>query len=195
MVPLTTGSSNSSVDNIQKLSQFAGAASSVFSNITMGPLWMNINFYLFYNSVIPPNSPVPRLQGLTQNYGGYMSTIPTSTSVAPYSFQLCFLSGNISVCNGSLKKYLKPAIPSYDVVVQHEEWRNFVAGGIPQRCFGNGYCACARACHPTPYCIQVKWPLFQADELQIPTEVIEALLDVHKWFNNQTFGLVFRNIT
>ena len=87
-VPLTTESSNSSVDNIQKSSQCAGA-SSVFSNITMGPL---SSPHLSYNSFIPPNSPVPLSQGLTQNYDGYMSTIPTSSSVAPYPFQLCFLS-------------------------------------------------------------------------------------------------------
>ena len=100
-----------------------------------------------------------------------MSTIPTSSSVAPYPFKLCFLSGSISVCSGCMRKYLKPAIPPYDIV--------------DQRGFGNAYY------HATPYCIQAKWPLFQADELQIPTEVFEGLLDEHKWFINQTFGLVF----
>lgn len=130
------------------------------------------------SSVVPPY--------YTSNYVPQVPLTPTPSPISPipsspyfippstHPFKLWFLSGNISTCNGCLRKYDKPPTPPYDLVVQHEEWRNFVAGGVQQVKFGNAYYHC------TPVCIQAKWPMFLPCNLQIPDDIRSSLTENHK---------------
>ena len=93
---------------------------------------------------------------------------------SPHPFKLCFISGNVSICQGCLRKYPKPPDPPHDIVIQHEEWRNFVAGGIPQTRFGNAYY------HASVQCVQLRWSMFMAYQLQIPESVFTQLNERHR---------------
>ena len=56
-------------------------------------------------------------------------------------FRICFVTGNISVCNGCKGKYHKESGPPHDLCMQHEEWRTFTSSGptTQQSRFGNVY--------------------------------------------------------
>ena len=95
-----------------------------------------------------------------------------------HPFRLSFINRNISLCTGCQHKYTKPPQPSNDIVVQHEEWWSYVAGGVQLSKFGNAYYHC---CLP---CIRAKWPMFQAHYLQVSEEIIPLQTSQHKevWF-------------
>ena len=78
---------------------------------------------------------------------GYQSSIPMPPFSSPFAhcqtlpppmaddsppFNLHFISGNISKCAGCGNKYVKPAMPPYDLCIQHKEWRSFTVNGIQQ---------------------------------------------------------------
>ena len=45
---------------------------------------------------------------------------PMADDTSP--FNLHFISGNISKYAGCVNKYVKPAVPPYDLCIQHREW-------------------------------------------------------------------------
>ena len=63
-------------------------------------------------------------------------------------FQLCFISGNISVCYGCRQKYSKPCQPPNDLCVRHKEWRQYFPHGsaTAQTKFANVYYHCNIPC-------------------------------------------------
>ena len=181
-VPLAaTQSSSSATDSAETSGSPSAGPSSVFSNIILGPS-SSSNLTYYQNSSF--HSPISSSQLQTSPGFGFMPTPPTPGFSPQTPFKLCFQTGNISVCNGCMRKYPKPPAPPYDIVIQHEEWRHFLAGGVPQTRFGNAYY------HATPTCIQAKWPNFQPCHLQIPKEVFALLNNQHKWLLANNFGVI-----
>ena len=90
-------------------------------------------------------------------------------------FKLCFIVGNISKCTGCGNRYPKPAIPPYDICVQHREWRSFFSpGGAQQSRFAPAYY------HVNVSCIQKNWPMFQPHQLTVAVDVLSKLTPQHK---------------
>ena len=69
--------------------------------------------------------------------------------------KLYFIFGNIAKCAGCGDKYMKPALPPYDLCVQHMEWRLFTVNGAQQSKFSLAYY------HDNALCIQKNWPIFR----------------------------------
>lgn len=99
---------------------------------------------------------------------------PMANDASP--FNLHFISGNISKCVGCGNKYVKPAVPPYDLCIQHREWRSFSVGGVQQSKFAPAYY------HVNTLCIQRKWPSFSPDQVSITLEVSPRLTTVHKGY-------------
>jgi hypothetical protein len=100
---------------------------------------------------------------------------PLSPSPTPEPFELCFVSGNLSVCYGCRQKYPKPCQPPHDLCVRHKEWREFFAPGsaTAQTRFSNVYYHCN-----TP-CIQARCPFFTSYMLEVTAFMVTQLLPVH----------------
>ena len=97
---------------------------------------------------------------------------PMANDASP--FALYFISGNISKCAGCGNKYVKPAVPPYDLCIQHREWRSFSVGGVQQSKFAPAYY------HVNTLCIQRKWPSFCPDQVSISVEVSSRLTAAHR---------------
>ena len=119
----------------------------------------------------PAASILSSVSSFTPNVSPYPSIF---SPMIPQPFKLCFITGNISICTGCLRKYPKPSYPPYDIVIQHEEWRSFLAAGVPQSRFGNAYY------HLSISCVQAKWPMFSPHNLEIPDYIISQLNNAHK---------------
>ena len=103
-----------------------------------------------------------------------------------HPFHICFVAGNISVCNGCKGRYYKEAGPPHDLCVQHEEWRTFTLSGsaIPQSRFGNVYYHCS------VNCISAVWPSFFPSLVIVPPHMHAKLDHVHKQWISSQFGIV-----
>ena len=113
--------------------------------------------------------------------GGLQSTRCGETSL----FEVCFRSGNISVCNGCRNKFDRLARPPHDLCIRHKEWRSFtspVTNQLETR-FGN---ACY---HPNPTCIRARCVDFNTSLIHIPSDILMSLQPEHKYHLNATFGL------
>ena len=94
----------------------------------------------------PPGPTVPRVPPST------VTPPPMADNNSP--FKLHFISGNIAKCAGCGNKYMKPALPPYDLCVQHREWRSFTVSGAQQSKFSPAYY------HVNALCIKKNWPSF-----------------------------------
>ncbi len=110
--------------------------------------------------------------------------VPPSGSMSQ-DFELCFRTGNISVCNGCRNQFDKYATPPFDLCVRHQEWRQFTSpvSKQPEARFGNAYY------HATPTCIAARWPLFYPGSLRVPEEILNCLHVEHKHYISSHFGL------
>ena len=99
------------------------------------------------------------------------------TAVTPpssSSFELAFITGNISVCRGCRQKYTKPAQPPMDLCVRHKEWQKFIDPcGDQQSRYGNVYYHC------NVPCIRSRCPEFEPAQLEIPTRIAMQLSPLH----------------
>ena len=94
---------------------------------------------------------------------------------AATSFILTIITGNITRCAGCGNKYCKPAVPPYDVCVQHREWRSYTSpGGGPQSKFSPAYY------HVNMPCFTRNWPHFSPRDLIVSREMWSKLTTVHK---------------
>ena len=75
-------------------------------------------------------------------------------------------------CKG---KYVKPALPPFNLCIQHEEWRqiSFGSSPAPSSVFSNAYY------HPSLHCLSVNWPGFRGEHLVIPERIKSALTQEH----------------
>ncbi len=89
------------------------------------------------------------------------------------SFNLHFISGNISKCAGCGNKYVKPPVPPYDVCIQHKEWRSFSSGGVQQSKFAPTYY------HVNEACVKRNWPTLSPEQLFITPDVFSRLTSTH----------------
>jgi len=107
------------------------------------------------------------------NYGGQ------------HPFRICFVSSNISVCNGSKGRYVKDAQPPHNLCIQHEEWCTFTPSGstTPQTRFGNVYYHCNAAC------IYAVWPSFVPSSVVVSPHIHAQLDFVHKEWIYSQFGI------
>ena len=132
-------------------------------------------------------TPISSMLSRSSDTGGHGVSVPSCPpllvhvspqSVSPPSvepFELCFISGNISVCYGCRQKYPKPCVAPNDLCVKHREWREFFPPGsaTPQSRFGNCYYHC------NVPCIQAKCPFFKTSMLKISAQVAVQLMPVH----------------
>jgi len=90
-------------------------------------------------------------------------------------FRLWFISGNISKCAGCNNKYSKPAIPPFDLCIQHKEWRTFIPtpGGESQSKFAPAYY------HLNLLYINRNWPMFIPSWLSVGDEVRSKMSPLH----------------
>lgn len=100
-------------------------------------------------------------------------------------FYVVFISGNISVCAGCHGRYMKPALPPYDICVKHQEWREFTIPSNPsvQRRFGNTYY------HPSLACLRSRWPHIQSHDIIVEDDIKRNLSQEHKDFLATTLGI------
>lgn len=107
----------------------------------------------------------------------YMSPNPLSSPVmqAPpmaqesASFNLHFISYNISKCADCGNKYVKPPVPPYDLCIQHKEWRSFSSGEVQQSKFAPAYY------HMNKACVRRNWPTFSPEKLYISPDMLSRL--------------------
>ena len=120
----------------------------------------------------PPVAPPPP--------GPTVPHVPPSTVTPPpmadnnSPFKLHFISGNIAKCAGCGNKYMKPALPPYDLCVQHREWRSFIVSGAQQSKFSPAYY------HVNALCIKKNWPSFSPQHILITSDVYLKLSPSHK---------------
>ena len=100
----------------------------------------------------------------------------------PNSFSHCFISGNISVCMGCKNRYSKPAQPPDDLVIKHQEWRQFTTEARVQSKYGNIYYHC------NPQCVWLRYPEFVPSQVDT-TAVMQHLNSTHKAHLLHVFGL------
>ena len=100
-------------------------------------------------------------------------------------FRICFVTGNISVCNGCKGKYHKESGPPHDLCVQHEEWRTFTPSGstTQQSRFGNVYYHC------NVPCICAVWPSFVPSSIVVSPSIQAKLDGVHKQWLHTAFNI------
>ena len=116
---------------------------------------------------------------------GLRPVSPTCTTGEIPSFDVCFRTGNISVCNGCRNKFDRLANPPHDLVVRHKEWRSFkspVTDQLETR-FGNAYY------HARQDCIRSRCKDFCTSPMQVPSEVLVKLKNEHKDYLRANFGL------
>ena len=135
---------------------------------------------LSYPSFLPPFS----------SPSGYLpypplSSYPPSSHQTIGQFNIVFIQGNISVCQGCNNKYQKPPLPPHDICLQHLEWREFIPQGsqTTRSKWGNAY----YHCHPS--CVLSRWPMFTSSLLNIDLSVAQRLLPLHKSYLCRHFGL------
>ena len=101
----------------------------------------------------------------------------------PYEkpFNLHFITGNSSKCEGCKGKYVKPAVLPFNLCIQHEEWRQntFGSSPAPSSVFSNAYY------HPSLHCLSVNWPGFRGEHLVIPEGIKSALTESTRFFWNK----------
>lgn len=125
-------------------------------------------------AVLPPNAPPPfrpsaqppsvastplarirnvNARGVSGNV--FVSQVPAAHSETR-PFNLHFIKGNISRCAGCKGQYVKPAVPPWNLCIQHEEWRQvtFPNSPMPSSVFSNVYY------HASLPCVRVNWPSF-----------------------------------
>ena len=95
------------------------------------------------------------------------SVLPSTVEPPPMAddnspFKLHFISGNIAKCAGCGNKYVKPALPPYDLC---REWRFFTASGAQQSKFSPAYY------HVNVLCIKKNWPSFSPQHVVITSDV------------------------
>ena len=110
--------------------------------------------------------------------------------VPPSPFNLVFITGNISVCQGCRIKFPRNSDGSivdapYNIVVQHEEERQFKNPSTSsiQTKKGNAYY------HAYLPCLHSKWPQFNGQDIIISDSIKSKLLESHKVLLYQNFGL------
>ena len=115
----------------------------------------------------------------------YSTTLPPPLDSMHSKFELCFRSGNISVCNGCKNKFDKNARHPLDLVVRHQEWRRYTSpiSSQAESRFGNAYY------HTNPGCILARWPSFSCDLIAVSEEVLKRLQQQHKEYIKLTFNL------
>ena len=100
-------------------------------------------------------------------------------------FKLHFITGNISKCAGCKGKYMKPAVPPFNLCIQHEEWRQITYSNspAPSSVFSNAYY------HPSLHCLSVNWPGFSGEHLVIPERTKSALTQEYWRILEQELGV------
>lgn len=115
-------------------------------------------------------------------YGQQSTLYGQSTAASPpmaeedSPFKLHFICGNISKCAGCGNQYVKPAMPPYDLCIQHREWRSYTVGGNQQTKFAPAYY------HVNTLCVTRKWPAFLPSQVSITPEVFSKLQGLHKQY-------------
>ena len=168
---------NISVDSLP------GPSSTVDTFVPSSP-WSSPYYDWGYSSFYPPPPMYPPPFGqhdATFSLPGSMtpSVSPSSMTPPPMAddnspFKLHFISGNIAKCAGCGNKYTKPAVPPYDLCVQHREWRTFTVSGAQQSKFSPAYY------HVNALCIKKNWPLFFPQHILITSDVFAKLSQIHK---------------
>ena len=129
-----------------------------------------------YQPFFPPHaytaSFTQHSSGATPEAAPAMGQPPMAEDNSP--FNLHFISGNISKCAGCGNKYVKPALPPYDLCVQHREWRSFSVSGTQQSKFSPAYY------HLNILCIRRNWPSFSPAQLSITSDVLSRLNPTHR---------------
>jgi hypothetical protein len=96
----------------------------------------------------------------------------------PYLLKM--LTKNIKVCAGCRLGY-NNTVPPYDMCIVHEETRP-----VPGKSFNTKTNV---HYHANPQCIWYKDPSFAPADLQVPMAVLGQLLEEHKAYLYQYFGL------
>ena len=131
----------------------------------------------------PPSSPYPSLYPTNQTIMSTYHGTPQQRDGDSDCFKFCFKTGNISVCNGCRKSFVR----SDETVIQHAEFRHYTnpQTGLPASKFGNAYYHARRSC------IQLKWgPAFDVNKLVVPEAITEKLTISQKQQLHQEFALV-----
>lgn len=84
---------------------------------------------------------------------------PMADETVPFNFT--FISGNISKCAGCGNKYVKQAVPTYDLCIQHRE-------------FTPAYY------HVNTACIRRNWPSFPPEQISVMSGVCLRLNPAHR---------------
>ena len=135
-----------------------------------------------YFSGGPPCLTTPLAFQVRRPLGLQSPPLLSPPSDAPYV--LVFVKGNITTCFGCRAKFTKPAVPPYNLIVQHKDYRSYTdQEGVQQRSFGNVYY------HLDIRCLQQKQGGFNPANLHISKDVQEGAQILHKQFLLEQFGV------
>ena len=133
----------------------------------------------------PPLTPLHNQSAMSLSGPPRLWTPPMQPSpfhMAP--FVLMFISGQISNCFGCRHNFMKPATPSFDMVVQHKDYRSYTAPDGTQRSkYGNVYY------HANLSCITIKQPQFHPTQLIVPQQVSDRVTTTHVDHLKATHGV------
>ena len=185
----------STTGNASPLAQVCGASTvNISLDSQAGPLYTRSGFYStpwtppYYDWGYQPYFPSPHVYTVPfSQHDTYVSPEAPACMPPPAAppmdpppmaddsspFNLHFISGNISKCAGCGNKYVTPAVPPYDLCIQHREC-SLSAGGVQQSKFAPAYY------HVNTACIRRNWSSFSPEQISVASEVFSRLNPTHR---------------